>query len=410
MKKRICEVSSVIATWALALIPVGMALGSAPKNVFMGIALAAGLVSLVTGKERSRWRTPLTVSYLVFIAVSALSLFNTVDMRDSVRGLFKLAEYFALMTVIAATVRSARDVRRVVACSALACAIVSVDALVQFATGKDLIRWYAVIENIGLRRVTASFVDANVFGIFLSALGPLILGAARYSSRGIQRWALSTVGLLTLVASVLTYSRPTLLALFISMAVIAAVKKDKLAIGLLSAMLVLSPFLAPASVREWARSVDYDWLRFMCNDDRIAAYRNAMQMIKAHPVIGVGTNTFMKNYKLYKEFPEYRGVVTSDYMYAHNNILHLAGENGVVGLAVFLWVLWGIGAYGIRAYRRLKERYAKDICLFLLACCLSFLVNGLTESSMYYSRVSLIFWYLAGMAISVGRLNNEQPA
>jgi len=401
MREKIVSVSSRIAAWALALIPLGMALGSAPKNIFMGAALAAGLVSLGFGRDAARWRMPLTVPYLVFTAVSALSLFNTVDVHDSFRGLFKLVEYLLVMTVITAVIRSEKDVRRAVFCSALGLALVCFDAAAQLVTGKDLLRGYALIENIGLRRVTASFVDSNVFGIFLSALGPLMLGLARYTCRGRQRWAFAAVGALVLAASALTYSRPTLLALFVSIAVIAAVKKDKLVIGLLCAFTAAAPFLAPASVREWARSVDYDPVRFMCNDDRIAVYRNSLNMINDHPVIGVGINTFMKNYKKYKETPEYRGVVTSDYMYAHNNVLHMAGENGIAGLSAFLWVLWALGAAGIRAYRSAQSGFIKDMSLFLLASCAAFLINGLTESSLYYSRVALIFWYLAGMAMSL---------
>ena len=35
------------------------------------------------------------------------------------------------------------------------------------------------------------------------------------------------------------------------------------------------------------------------------------------------------------------------------------------------------------------------------ACLIAFLVNGLTESSLYYSRVTLIFWYLVGVSLGL---------
>jgi O-antigen ligase len=139
----------------------------------------------------------------------------------------------------------------------------------------------------------------------------------------------------------------------------------------------------------------------MCNDDRIAIYRNTLNMVKAHPFIGVGANTFMKNYRFYKESPEYRNVVTIDYIYAHNNFLHMAGELGLTGLAVFFWLLYALFKQGFSIYSRLKNDYLKVISLSAMASFAAFLVNGLTESSLYYSRVAPLFWYLAGLTLAL---------
>ena len=144
-------------------------------------------------------------------------------------------------------------------------------------------------------------------------------------------------------------------------------------------------------------------VRFMCNDDRIAIFRNSLKMIRQHPLMGVGANTFMKNYQRYKENPEYRNVVTSDYLYAHNNFLHLTAEIGLLGLGVFLWLLYRLFKQGVRIYRKLADNYLKIISLSLIACLLAFLVNGLTESSLYSSRVAMIFWYLAGFLFALDK-------
>jgi len=109
----------------------------------------------------------------------------------------------------------------------------------------------------------------------------------------------------------------------------------------------------------------------------------------------------MKNYKKYKELPEYRNVITADFMYGHNNFLHMAGEIGLLGLAIFLWFLYRLFRLNIAAYRKLKTGYLKDISLGLILCLLAFLINGLTESSFYYSRVALIFWYLVGFSLAL---------
>jgi putative inorganic carbon (HCO3(-)) transporter len=126
-------------------------------------------------------------------------------------------------------------------------------------------------------------------------------------------------------------------------------------------------------------------------------------MIRAHPLIGLGANTYMKNYKKYKESPEYRNVVTADTLYAHNNFLHLAAEVGLIGLLVFLWFLYQLFRGSILIYQRLSG-YIQAVALSLIACLAAFLINGLTESSFYSSRVALIFWYLAGLMFGLAKL------
>jgi O-antigen ligase len=199
----------------------------------------------------------------------------------------------------------------------------------------------------------------------------------------------------------LTYSRPTLLATCVALFFLGLIRKDKLLIGFLIILTLSSPFILPKSVKNWAKKVDYNPLRFMCNDDRIAIYRNSFNMIRHHPIIGVGVNTFMKNYKIYKESPEYRKVVTSEYVYAHNNFIHIAAETGLVGLAIFTWLLYRLFKECRRIYKNLDDDFLRIISLSLSACLIAFLVNGLTESSIYYSRVAMIFWYLAGFSLSL---------
>jgi len=51
----------------------------------------------------------------------------------------------------------------------------------------------------------------------------------------------------------------------------------------------------------------------------------------------------------------------------------------------------------------LDNHYLKIVSLSLSACLLAFLVNGLTESSLYYSRVAIIFWYIMGLALALNK-------
>ena len=55
-------------------------------------------------------------------------------------------------------------------------------------------------------------------------------------------------------------------------------------------------------------------------------------------------------------------------------------------------------------YKNLDDKYLKIVAVSLLACILAFLINGLTETSLYYPRVVMIFWYLIGVSLSINRV------
>lgn len=405
--KNIIKYLDYLIYWSIILIPLSMAISSAPANVFMGLLIAAFMAKKLFKRERLFAKTGLNIPLLFLFIITCLSVFNSVDLKDSFKGgILRLLQYIFIFFILAEEIKDRRHIRGIILSAVLGILLASFDSIWQVATGFDFIRGYKPVINIGLLRATASFKDPNTLGVYLSAIAPLIFGLTLYYFKGVKRIVFVFISLLALTGITLTYSRPTLLAIYIALFFLAIAKKDKVLIGFLLIFTLSSPFILPKSVKNWAKEVGYNPLRFMCNDDRIAVYRNSLHMIKAHPFIGVGANTYMKNYKKYKEFPEYRNVVTLDYMYAHNIYLQMAGEIGLIGLGVFLWLLYKLFSECKNIYKRLSGQYLKITSLALAACLLAFLVNGLTESSLYYSRVALIFWYLAGFSLALDKFSD----
>lgn len=391
-----------IIYWTIIFIPFSIAISSAPMNVFMGFLIFAFLVKKVLKGERLFTKTAINIPLLFLFIITCLSIINSVSYKDSFKGgMLRLLQYIFVLFIIIEELKDKRHIRRIIFFMALGVILSSFDGIWQVFTGKDFIRHYGSVINIGLVRATASFKDSNVLGIYLSALAPLIFGLNLYYLKRIKKIMFVFVSLVALTGIALTYSRPTLLAIYAALFFLGLIKRHKVLIAVLLILILISPFLLPGSVKDWAKEIGYDPLRFMCNDDRIATYRNSFNMIREYPFIGLGANTYMKNYKKYKEVPEYRNVVTSDYMYAHNNFLHMAAEIGLIGLAIFIWLLYKLFAECRNIYRSLNDNFLKVVSVSLSACLIAFLVNGLTESSLYYSRVAILFWYIAGFSLSL---------
>ncbi|MCX5696412.1 MAG: O-antigen ligase family protein [Candidatus Omnitrophica bacterium] len=407
MQKFLSGLDKLILISAAAL-PFFMAVAPGPMNVFAALLIISFLLKKIIKHERLFFPGLLGLSLIMFFLVTCLSIIHSLKFIDTLKGgIFRLFTYILVFLAMAHEAKDKRFLKWIIISSGCGLALVSIDGIWQVATGKDFIRGYEPVLNIGLARATASFKDSNVMGIYLSALSPLGLGLSLYYFKGKNKMIMAALSILSLIGVVLTYSRPTLLAVYIALLFLAIVKKDKLIIGGLVLVTLISPFAMPRSVKDWARGLEYNPLRIMCNDDRIAIYRNTLRMIKAHPIIGVGANTFMKNYRFYKEYPEYRNVVTIDYIYAHNNFLHMAGELGLAGLSLFLWFVYLLFKRGLAIHKRLKDGFSKTLSLSLLACIIAFLVNGLTESSLYYSRVAVLFWYIAGLVLALDKFQTR---
>jgi len=402
MKKTILRYLDYVIYWTIILIPFFLAIAPAPVSVFMGFMIAAFLTKKILKKEPIFPRTAINWPLLFLLIITCISLVHSINYRDSFKGgIGRLVHFGFVFLILSSEIRNKKHLFKIIFSICLGLFIASIDSLWQVTTGRDFIRGYPAIVNIGLVRATGSFKDSNLLGIYLSGFTPLVIGLALFYYKNKKQIPFIIIGIFALAGIILTYSRPTLLAIYLVLVFFALVKKDKILISFLIIFTLLSPFLLPKAVSNWAREVEYNPLRFMCNDDRIAAYRNSMNMIKAHPFIGVGANTYMKNYKQYKENPEYRNVVTQDTMYAHNMYLQMAAELGIIGFSIFIWLLFKLFSASRRIFKALKDNYLKILTISLTACLIAFLVNGLTESSLYYSRVAIIFWYLSGLLLSL---------
>lgn len=407
MLQKFLRAIDFVIYWSIALIPFFMAIAPAPVYVFMGLLFFCFILKKLIKKESLLLKTPLNTALLCFFLITCVSLINSISYRDSIKGgVLRLIQYIFIFLIIASEVKDKKQIRTIIGSMCFGLALVGLDEIWQVFTGRDFIRGYVPVFNIGLVRATASFKDPNTIGVYLSAIAPLIFGLALFYLKGAKKIIFVIIGILAILGIALTYSRPTLLAMYIALFLFGFLKRSKALIIILTVIALAAPFLAPRSVKDWAKQVNYNPLRLMCNDDRIAIYRNSFNMIKAHPIIGVGANTFMKNYKQYKEKPEYMNIVTLDYAYAHNNFFQLTAELGFIGLSIFIWLLYMLFSRGIAIYRRLNDEFLKITMLSLIICLAAFLINGLTESSLYSSRVAMIFWYLMGLSMAFNKFTN----
>lgn len=360
VKNNIVEIFDKLVYFFIILLPFSIAVAPAFTNFFWAAIIVFYLIKKIILKENPIIYTPINVIFLLFIFISSISILNSINIASSLRGIFKLLQYGLLFMIMSAEIKDKRQLKMIAISMILGGVFSSVDAFWQLIFGKDFIRGNAPIINIGLRRATAAFPNANVLAVYLAPIFVISAGMAMYYLKGKSKIIMFFISSIIFLGLMLTYSRLAIIASFIGLFLIAISKRNKVLIALFVIILLVSPLFFPKGLKDWAKSINYNPIVFLCNTDRISIYKNTVNMIKHHPIIGVGVGTFSSNYLKYK-LPEPPDAKTGDTIYAHNNFLHIAGEVGLAGLLIFIFVLFKIFNCAYVVYKKTKDDFYRSL-------------------------------------------------
>ena len=137
------------------------------------------------------------------------------------------------------------------------------------------------------------------------------------------------------------------------------------------------------------------------NADRVWAWKSARQMIKDYPVIGIGLGQFYKKYtNQYKYEQESQGLV-----HAHNNFIHIAVENGIIGLAGFLYF---VGSYLYNSLNNyLRKRNPYDILIFTTFLAHVCLFGQIDYTMWCWAGMQPIFWFLLALLMKLKETDEQ---
>jgi len=132
-------------------------------------------------------------------------------------------------------------------------------------------------------------------------------------------------------------------------------------------------------------------------------WRPGWQMVRDHPVFGVGIGSFYWLLRIYLNFPPESPI----YDNAHNYFLQIWAELGTVGLVSFLLILVIILGRGIQLLMRVKDRYWRFVTLGLVSGVVGFLLSHLTSHALVLLEMQFIFWSYVAIIFVVANLTKE---
>ncbi len=339
--------------------------------------LFLGGYALCHSTEREKVN-PLKLALIIFCMMLVISVFFSQDKLNSVNELYKYITGIFLLIVSASVLRETK--LKILNIIIFAGFIISLLAIYQYFFGFRHVLEYLRHNNIGSdfafdylqrNRVFFPFITPDALGGYLIMIFMLMLLDKKYI------WFILPV----FCALLLTKSIGALLGLFLGLIIFFClqdrVKRKQAAFFLgLSGLAIVLIF-----VTRQLRSGEHTQPMFSILT-RISYWQDALCVIKAHPIVGVGLGNF--------------GIAAS--RYAHNTYLQIWAEAGVLGIISFLAVVFIIIKTG---YTRIKQSKDSVILKGLMAALIMLLFHNFIDFTFFLPEVSFIWWVIAGLVVSV---------
>ena len=368
--------------------------------LFSNLTIAGGNIFLVPlvlvfflrmASKRDDWRLALpdrrlTIALLLLICATAISALCSVD--PSKVG--KVVDYYGYhMLPLYAVLLMVREKERLLGIASCVAA--------SFAINGVAILYEGIVQQ---NHRADGFAQPMTAAGFLSMIVPaLILLCMTGKVTQKYRLFLGVLTVLGIVSLLLNGTRGAWIAVAVSCTVVgfmAVQRKKRFFFGLLIAVFVFGGIFSFSPILSGRLATIGD-MQFQSNSERILLWKSAFHMFEDHPIVGVGLSRFREEYQGGYILPEAKEPHLD---HAHNNIMHMLAECGIIGVSALLifWLTWF--SYGVVSWRKMRSVAA----LVFLAVLLGSFLQGLTEYNLGRSFVMKVYWLLLALCLQWLRL------
>ena len=309
-------------------------------GVVAGAALALGW-SLWRDPERRRELGGLSWPLALFVGWVGLSALWSGDPREGSIELFFFVLPFALLALVLARLPwSERALGWLCGLLGAMAALFAVVGVWQWLTRDVFWNPKVITENAyaPFFRVNSLFWDPSIYGRFLvlTILVALVLLLFAPSPRRDLALGLAIAGLW--VGLLFSFSQSSFAALIIGVilaGVLAWRWRAAVAVGAVAALMIFTGVAAPEPVDARTDLVAAGPSQLnRVTRGRLELVRNGLRIAAAHPLIGVGVGGFEQAYlERYRPPPNLKNPVS------HTTPVTVVAETGIIGLALFSWLL-----------------------------------------------------------------------
>ena len=395
---------SLIFSILLGPLAVVKIAGKAPSFLFLDIALLLVVIVMAVRWPMS-WNGiikmhPVAISFCLFLGWGAATALLAVDSSRAIVLLRNYVSGLVAFLLVYQAIQTEKDVRQIYIALLLWGIILSLLALSNLFQFGNLT---VGIVNAFLYKnlIATSWGKSNYLAAFAVILIPVALAVFFTKTSRAMKWL--TVGSLVLMttALIVSLSRGGLIACFIA-ALMILVRYLRfrtflpifaliLVVGLLALFNPLtSVLLERTSTLERSASVY----------SRIDFWKETWEIFQSHPFYGVGFG----NLGYYAVFQ------TANYSSAHNIVLGLLGETGIIGFILFSILIFKTLTALTRAILQSQNTFTKHLSWGVLCAFCGALLHAMIEPNFEGSQFSVMVWTVIGLGVRLPGLSPEETA
>ena len=393
------------AQWLTFASALTILISIAASETLLALAVAALLLS----GEKLRF-PPVKLPLALFMIGTIISWAFSGEMAAGIPGIRKFYLFLVLLVVFS-TLRDLKLARALVLGWALVAAVAGVVGLVQFAAkvkeahaaGRGFYDYY--VPGMRITGFTSHWMTFSGLQMFALVMIVAFLFFAPGGSRRVWLWLLCAA--LIFVSLVLAMTRNSWLGSAVGLLYLLWFWRRWL-VAAVPVMAVLAFLLAPAVVRERVVSAVRPTPNVDSNQFRVVTWRTGLQIIREHPLLGLGPEGVKLHFLEYVPADIPRPLPDGWYGHLHNIYLQFAAERGIPTMLALMWMLLRILRDFWLGLRRLPPGRGNARFLLhggiavLLATCLA----GLFEHNLGDSHVLTMFL----VVVACGYLALEKEA
>jgi len=393
MMKKINYYCDEVIKYGLYIFAFSCAFFFSAMQIGYFIALLAYLIKIIVNWRFNYTKEKLNMfdaAFFIFFFISFISCFFSVDILNSLKGMFKTGGWMFLYLVVSNNLKDKNQIKTLIILVVISGVIGSIYAILRGPTDAG-------------RLFGGAGLPLSLSEIFLFII-TLVLALVFFEKDMKLKIILILSLLLITVVQILTYARSGLLALIVSIFVMGFFLKWKKVFALLLVLLIIFTsvtFLLPNS------KLSSVILRIFnpkdsSNFERLCMWKSGLLISKDYP-LGIGIHSLSLIYPKYKlseaHYPN-QG-------HLHNNFLQILVERGIEGLLAFLLLLFSFYYVSIKSLPTI-EKFERYIVIGIIGGVTGFIIAGVFEYDFGASIVVLNFWFFTGVCMAIIKTSEKR--
>lgn len=368
------------------------------STIFAIILLGSLFICTIIKKNSYFNLRAIDFSLIVFMLVTALSWYTSINRGSSLRFFVINVTCFMFVLIIVSSIRNEKSLGNFVELILVGVFAISLYGLWQVVT--DSVPFdpslTSVTQNEGMPgRVFSTMFNPNNFAEILVIMLPFYAAVVFNAKTFVKKAVFTIMALPPLVVLFFTGSRSGWIAFAVFMLVYTFLKNKRLLPFLLIAGILAVPFL-PQHIYRRIQTL------FKLSSDSSAQYRikiikTSWPMLKEFYLtgVGLGTDVFMSVVDNYKQYASKVPV--------HTHVLYMQiwVEMGIMGILSFMWFLFRTVKNAVTSILEKNNKYFDNMLIAGVASLLGILSMASVEYIWYYPRVMLFFWVDTAIILSV---------